>query len=224
MRHKNDMQVLPEGTMIDISQLEPLADNMGQCPEDIQRMDDYDNRILWLDHDICQEDDALIMRSIIRWNQEDAELPVDKRKPIQIYINSNGGEISAAFALYDVILLSKTPVYGINVGYAFSAAFIVLLACHRRYGTPHSWYMMHRGSGDMCNTDHMAAHNSMRHWDLQVESMIDAIYANTNITREEAEKFMMSDSYFSSTDAFDLGFIHDIVITLDDIGKGGMSE
>ncbi|MCX7745228.1 MAG: ATP-dependent Clp protease proteolytic subunit, partial [Flavobacteriales bacterium] len=55
---------------------------------------------------------------ILKWNAEDKNLPIDKRKPIIIYINSIGGDVANAFNVINTIQLSKTPVIGVVMGYA----------------------------------------------------------------------------------------------------------
>jgi ATP-dependent Clp protease protease subunit len=186
-------------------------------PEAAQINKDIGNRIIWLDHEITQADDGYICRYILQWNRDDIGIPIEERKPIYLFINSPGGDISVTFSLYDTIMMSKTPVYGVNMGYAFSGAIIVLLACAKRFGTAHSWYMAHRGSGECSVMDHMSAHNSMEHWDAQVEDLTEILSVNTNIEPEDAQRYMMTDTYFDSTRALDLGIIDKIIVSLDEV-------
>lgn len=204
-----EMGLVPISEIADISE----CDN----PNSQRMSSDTRDRILWLDHDITQDADGIIMRHIMYWNQVDNGVPIEERKPIYIFINSNGGEISAAMALYDLIMLSKTPVYGIDVGYAFSGAFIVLLACHHRIATPHSWGMVHRGSSESSYSDHLSAHNSMKQWDAQVRDMEDIVSARTDIPREDVEKYMLTDSFFSASDMLKLGIVDEIATSIYDM-------
>lgn len=84
---------------------------------------------------------------IMKYNKEDKGLPVEARKPIMLYINSNGGEIDNGLCLIDVIKESKTPVYGVVMSYAYSMAGIILVACHKRIAFKHSTVLIHDGSG-----------------------------------------------------------------------------
>ena len=197
--------------------LEDVKEASPSDPELAQRIADLGNRIIWLDHEINQADDGYISRYIMQWNRDDMGKPVEERKPIYLFINSPGGEISTTFALYDMISMSKTPVYGINVGYAFSGASIVLLACAKRFGTQHSWYMVHRGSSECSAMDHMSAHNSMRHWDAQVEDMTDILFTHTNASLDQARLFMRTDTYFNADEAMRLGMIESVVSSIDDV-------
>lgn len=63
---------------------------------------------------------------ILKWNSEDEAdgIPVEKRRPIYIYINSPGGNTIDGLNLADTIKLSKTPVVGVCFGIAASMGTI----------------------------------------------------------------------------------------------------
>lgn len=193
--------------------------NLGSVPgpDELQAMQDDMNRIAWIDDDIDVEGATKIVRRIIQWNRDDTETPVEKRLPICIMINSHGGELDACMQLYDAIQMSTTPVYGINFGIAYSAAFFIYLACHRRFATKHSWFMMHRGSVDGMSMDHRSAHNSMKQWDMQVVDMVDMVVDRTKIPRVDVERFMQTDTYMSSAEAVDCGIADAIITKVEDI-------
>ncbi len=62
---------------------------------------------------------------------------------IFLHINSSGGCITAFKILYDNILLCQNKVIGIVAGSCFSAATLILQACHKRYATPFSVLLIH---------------------------------------------------------------------------------
>lgn len=69
-----------------------------------------------------------------------------KRKPIKLYINSYGGQQDACEELISIIGLSKTEVHGYCFGVAASCGFLILVACHKRFGSKKSFYMWHQVS------------------------------------------------------------------------------
>lgn len=76
------------------------------------------------------------------------ELANSSRKPISLYINSAGGNVTDGLALHDAIrhLVSTGVEVTIVVqGMAYSMGSIVLQAASpgRRYAFPHSWIMIH---------------------------------------------------------------------------------
>ena len=82
---------------------------------------DHGDRIIWIDDEI-KEDIIGLARNILRWNIEDAGVPVEKRVPIRLYINSPGGLLTPTFAVCDAIKMSATPIWAINMHEAASAA------------------------------------------------------------------------------------------------------
>jgi ATP-dependent Clp protease protease subunit len=76
------------------------------------------------------------------------ELANDNRKPITIYINSAGGNVTDGLALHDAV--QQVVQRGIEVtivvqGMAYSMGSVVLQAASpgRRQSFPHSWIMIH---------------------------------------------------------------------------------
>lgn len=70
-------------------------------------------------------------------------------KPITMYINSPGGEVSSGLAIYDTMTYIKSPVSTVCVGAAASMAAILLLGgeAGKRYALPHSSIMVHQPLG-----------------------------------------------------------------------------
>ena len=87
------------------------------------------DRSLFLGAVTAEVGDAI--EHIIRiYNIIDKNIPIEERKPIKLFINSGGGEITASYEIIDAIRLSKTPVYTINMCWAGSAALEVFHAIH----------------------------------------------------------------------------------------------
>ena len=86
------------------------------------------SRKLYLSDDIDECIIDSVVRHILQYNADDKDIPVEERKPILLYVSSNGGSIDPGFELVDVIIESKTPVYTINLGYQYSMGFLIGLA------------------------------------------------------------------------------------------------
>jgi ATP-dependent Clp protease protease subunit len=73
----------------------------------------------------------------------------DPDKDIQLYINSPGGDLQAALAIYDTMQYVKCPVRTICVGMAASAAALILAGGEKgkRYVLPNSRIMIHQPWG-----------------------------------------------------------------------------
>jgi ATP-dependent Clp protease, protease subunit len=126
--------------MSDIS--DRLLNELVDAVKDIVRKEQSDRlRDIYLIGDI-EKDSA---RSLI---ERLRELANDSGKPITIYINSAGGNVTDGLAIHDSIrhVVSKGVEVTIIVqGMAYSMGSIVLQAASdgRRFAFPHSWIMIH---------------------------------------------------------------------------------
>lgn len=93
--------------------------------------------------------------------------------PIKLWINSCGGEDQMLFYMYDAITASEARVITIGTGMICSAAALLLVCGDRRYATPNSWFMTHKGrfslEGDedeIRAATHLSSSVSDRYWKL----------------------------------------------------------
>lgn len=70
----------------------------------------------------------------------------DKNKDINLYINSPGGSVTAAMAIYDTIQSIEAPVATYCLGLSASAGAVLLAAGHhgKRHALPNSTIMIHQ--------------------------------------------------------------------------------
>jgi ATP-dependent Clp protease protease subunit len=76
------------------------------------------------------------------------ELANDSRRPIRLFINSAGGNVTDGLALHDAIrqlVLDGLEITIVVQGMAYSMGSVVLQAASagRRFAFPHSWIMIH---------------------------------------------------------------------------------
>ncbi len=105
-------------------------------------------RIIFLGSGIDDNVANLVMAQMLHLEAEDPE------KDIQLYINSPGGVVTAAMAVYDTMQFIKSPISTICIGQAASAAAILLLAGEnkKRFSLPNSRVMLHQPSGGVSGT------------------------------------------------------------------------
>jgi ATP-dependent Clp protease protease subunit len=93
--------------------------------------------------------DAFLFYSqlIIQWNKEDKDnnIAIEDRKPIKILLNTVGGDLDACQSFYNIIQISKTPVYIYNMGICASAGALIFLSGHKRYALKGSKFLIHEG-------------------------------------------------------------------------------
>ena len=88
-------------------------------------MEDIAKRKLFLNYDIDEQVFNSVGYWILRWNEEDNDIPVDKRKPIKLYGMSDGGDVRAGRSLIDIMLASETPSVTVNFGQWYSMGFYI---------------------------------------------------------------------------------------------------
>jgi len=73
----------------------------------------------------------------------------DDKKDIKMFINSPGGSVTAALAIYDTLQFVKCDIQTICLGQAASAAALLLASGKKgkRYSLPNSRIMIHQPSG-----------------------------------------------------------------------------
>ena len=75
----------------------------------------------------------------------------DSKKNIKLYINSPGGSVTAALAIYDTMQYIDCPISTVCVGLAASGAAILLGAGSKgkRFALPNSEIMLHQVAGQL---------------------------------------------------------------------------
>jgi ATP-dependent Clp protease protease subunit len=80
-----------------------------------------DNHIHFINGDINEDSVGKAIRWIIFENTKGND-------PLTLYINSDGGNLPDAFALIDVMRMSKVPIRTIGIGSVCSSAFLIFAA------------------------------------------------------------------------------------------------
>lgn len=160
-----------------------------------------------------QIDDGVVERIIIqilKFNEQDKNIPIDKRKPITLYLNSYGGVVDIGLVLANVIETSKTPVYIIVLGNAASMAAIILMAGHKRMAYQFSNVLIHDGSMFIGgNTSKVK--DTMMYQDEKEEQVKQFILSHTKITEEKYKENYTKEWWLSARSALEYGIIDEII-------------
>jgi len=146
------------------------------------------------------------------WNAYDEahNIPVEERKPIKLYIDSNGGYLGDTFTMVDAIKLSKTPVWTICTGAAYSGGFLTFISGHKRIAYPSASFMFHEGSTSSGNVDAGKFRNYADFYDKELKKMEKHIIDVTKITEEEYEKHRKDDWWMCAEEGLEHGFVDEI--------------
>lgn len=186
-------------------------------------------RIICLNGEVDETVSASIVAQLLFLEADNPE------RPINLYINSPGGSVTAGasrvpgpqtstlcpltlsitgLAVYDTMTYIQSPVTTICVGQAASMGSLLLCggAPGKRYCLPHSSIMVHQPSGGY----HGQASDIAIHAKeiLRVRGQLNEIYRRhltKSHTIEEIEKLMERDHFMGAKEALELGIVDEIL-------------
>ena len=184
-------------------------------PELLNYYKDVENRVFYIESEI---DGSLleITKEILRINRADKDVPVEKRTPIKLMIDSPGGDVSIMWSFIKVMEMSKTPIWTINMCCAYSAAADILAAGHRRFAMPGTSVLVHSGSCYYGGTQEIA--ESMKKFgDKLTKSVTEYFLAHTKVDPKVFKKKAPFDWYMLDDEALEMGIVDEIITNLDEI-------
>jgi ATP-dependent Clp protease protease subunit len=132
-------------------------------------------------------------------------------RPITIFLNSDGGDLSIAWAIYDWIKAQEAHINIVVLGSACSAATIILQAADTRYITSNSYIMIHRGSydisADITEDEYLAW---MQNANLYQKKMYDIYAEKMNISVTKIKKMLTNDNIYVGDKAIACGLVDEI--------------
>lgn len=203
----------PVSIPIDITKLLEDKDNLPN-PDKLLYYNDLNNRVIYLDDEICREVIVPLIKLIVAWNREDVSLDVKARKPIKIMIDSYGGDIDATLHLIDMIKLSKTPIYTYNISVAMSGGFYIFIAGHKRFALKHSQALCHQGSaGFEGEAETIKSHTTQ--YNKTLNQLFEHVLESTKISKDLLNKKKKTEWFINGEEQVDLGIADEIITNID---------
>lgn len=134
-------------------------------------------------------------------------------KPVDVMINSGGGEVTAGFLIYDVIQSCSTPVRMFCMGSAYSMAAVIFASgLHGRYMFPNSELMLHEPLLGNRVGGNASSIRSISESLLETRGKINRIISkHTGKTEKEVEEATAFDHYFSAEESIAFGLADEII-------------
>jgi ATP-dependent Clp protease protease subunit len=165
------------------------------------------DRIIILGTPINDQVANIIIAQLLFLDHENPE------KDIYLYINSPGGVVTSALAIYDTMQFVKADVVTIGLGMVASAASLLLAAGTKgkRMALPNTEIMLHQVMGQ---AEGQAADIEITAKQiLKIKAKINSILSkHTGQPLEKIEKDTDRDFYLSAEEAKDYGIIDKIII------------
>ncbi len=136
----------------------------------------------------------------------------DPAKPIQLYINSPGGSVTAGLAIYDTMQILSCEVHTYCIGQCASMGAVLLCAGAKghRYALPNSRIMIHSVSSGTEGT----IHDMKRHFEESQrlnDVLTKLIAAHCGKTEKQVAKDMDRDYFLSADEAVAYGLVDQVV-------------
>lgn len=166
------------------------------------------DRIVMLDTDVNDHSASLIVAQLLFLESQ------DPNSPVNFYINSPGGVITAGMAIYDTMQFIKCPVHTIVIGQACSMGSFLAQAGEpgKRKMLPYARHMIHQPSGGARG---MQSDIAIQYQEItKMKTMLTELYVKHNSrgkTYAEFERDMDRDTFMSAQEALDYGLIDEIV-------------
>lgn len=155
------------------------------------------------------DDDCVTYRNFI-----DELNGLGDKKNINVIIQSVGGDVFAANAIYNALILNKATITGTVIGICASAATIVLMACENRKIAKNAMLMIHNPSislwGSYTAEDILKLGNRI---EKAKKSIATAYMERTDKTEDEINQLMDQESWYVGQEAVDAGFCDEVIET-----------
>lgn len=179
--------------------------NMGERAYDIySRL--LKDRIVFLGQPIDDHVANIIIAQLLFLEAE------DDKKDIKLFVNSPGGIVTSAMAIYDTMQFVKPDIQTICIGQAASAASLLLAAGKRgkRYSLPNSRIMIHQPMG---GAEGQATDISIQAKEiLRIKDSLNEILAkHTGQKKSKIEADVERDYFMTAEEAKKYGIIDEII-------------
>lgn len=152
----------------------------------------------------------------------------DNSRPINLYINSPGGSVTAGLSIYDTMQFINSPVHTVVLGQAASMGSFLAQAGEpgSRYVLPESRTMIHRvssgtrGTSGSVHVQELEFEDARRHFEesKRLNQRLTELYVHHNSKGKEYDDLfdtMKFDTFMSASEAVNNGFADQVLTKID---------
>lgn len=166
---------------------------------------DKANRRIFLMGDVDQIVIGNVIKGIYYMNSEDSE------KPIELFINTDGGSEYDMFALYDVLQTITCPIETFALGRVMSAGPLLVAAGTQgsRWAGENTHFMVHQAWGDYWGSKQKEVSNTVKHHESMAHRWCKLMEKHTKLKASQWKKLREDgvDSYFDADKALEYGLV-----------------
>ena len=164
------------------------------------------DRIVFLGGELDETVANLVIAQLLHLEGEDMD------RPVNLYINSPGGDMTALFAVYDAMQFLGPPIHTVCVGQAASAAAVLLAAgeAGHRSALPNARILIHQPHGG-AQGQSADMEIAVREMVTMRERMIDVLTERTGQPRARIQADIDRDFILRGQDAVDYGLVDEVI-------------
>jgi len=164
------------------------------------------DRVIMLDTEVTSHAASLVVAQMLFLESENPD------KPINFYINSPGGSVTAGMSIYDTMQFIKCPIHTIVLGQAASMGSLLATAGEKghRYILPNARHMIHQPLGGASGqaTDVEIQARELLRWKM----VLTNIYVtHTGKSFSELERDMERDNFMTAQEAVEYGLADKLI-------------
>jgi ATP-dependent Clp protease, protease subunit len=164
------------------------------------------DRIIFLGSDVNEASANIIVAQLLLLQEQ------DPKKDIYLYINSPGGSVYDALAIYDTMQFVTNDIQTVGIGVQASAAAFLLSSGTKgkRYALPHSTVMIHQpssGTRGKVTDQEIDLRESLR-----IKHLLEEIMAkNTGQKPAKIHEDMERDKWLTAEEAKKYGIVDEVI-------------
>lgn len=167
----------------------------------------FSERKIFIEGEITADSAAEFVKEVLLLSHETPQ------KPIDVFINTPGGELNSGLLIYDIIQSCDTPIRMFCIGKAYSMGAILFASGnHGRYMLPHSELMIHEPLLGNRIGGNSSSIKSISDSLLETREKMNQILAkHTGKSKEEIEAATSFDHFFSPEESIVFGLCDEII-------------
>jgi ATP-dependent protease ClpP protease subunit len=130
--------------------------------------------------------------------------------PIELYINSEGGEVFSALSAVDRIISNNVPVHSYVEGMAASAATLLSVVAKKRYIRKNSFMLIHQINGGIWG-NFSEVRDEVQNLELLMTSIKNIYLKYSNFDEEELDNLLKHDIYLSAEQCLEKNIVDEII-------------
>ena len=195
-----------------------ISDDVGESDNSVDKpkylSSSITNNDLYFYSDVNNESCFLLNKSISDLSRQllisQITFNLQTPPPINLYINSDGGELFGALSIVDLIKTNKVPVHSYVEGLVASASTLISISCHKRFIRKNSIMLVHQIRSWFGGTyENFVDEN--KNLELLTNTVKNLYLQNTKFKEDTLNELLKRDIYLNADEAIKYGLADEII-------------